>query len=151
MTKQHPQRRTKWMVDKPLQQGLSQRMLLYWCGTWLGIFAVPICVRFSLSSLPASQLATEMISDLWFPMMMSLLILPIVAWDCMRFSHRVAGPIFRISYEMGRLANGETVAPIRLRENDFCNDLADNFNQIIKMRSADSQTEDSEVSNVTTY
>ncbi len=143
----NPNRRQKWMVNNGLQQGLCRRLLSYWCGTWLAIFALPICVRLLFSSLSFSQLAAEFVSDLWFPMMMSLLVLPIVIWDSIRFSHRVAGPVIRVGNSMRRLANHQTVSPIQLRKDDFCHDLANDFNQLLKAYSADSQTEEFESAN----
>ena len=147
-TNMKPERRLNWFVNKELQESLSRRLLVYWCGTWLAIFAIPICARLIVSELPFNVLATELVSDLWFPMVMSLLALPIVFWDSIRFSHRIAGPIKRVANDLGRLADGEKVFPVKLRKNDFCHDLADNFNRLRQERSDTSSQEELETSSV---
>ena len=74
---------------------------------------------------------------------MSLLVLPIVFWDSIRFSHRIAGPVKRLGNDFKRLVDGEAVHPIKLRKNDFCHELAENFNRLIEQRVAsDSQATD---------
>ncbi len=125
-----------WIVDKEIQQGLSRRLLIYWCGTWLAIFALPICVRLLVNQMPPTQLASELLSDMWFPMMMSLLMLPILFWDNIRFSHRIAKPMALISDGMRSLSNNQSVAPIQLGEEDFCHEMAENFNRMVKTCSA---------------
>ena len=56
------------MVNKELQEGFSRRLLVYGCGTWLAIFAVPICAKLLVTDLPFTELAKQLGSDLWFPM-----------------------------------------------------------------------------------
>jgi hypothetical protein len=147
-TKVKFERRTKWFVNKQLQESLSRRLLVYWCGTWLAIFAIPIVTRLMVSKLPFRVLASELVSDLWFPMVMSLLALPIVFWDSIRFSHRIAGPVKRIGNDMRRLADGEPVFPVKLRANDFCHELAENFNLLLQERSERDSQEVLETSSV---
>jgi hypothetical protein len=142
------ERRHNWMVNRELQEGFSRRLLVYGCGTWLAIFAVPICAKLLVTDLPFTVLAAQMISDMWFPMTMSLLVFPIVYWDIHRFSHRIAGPLCRINNCMQKFADREKVEPIKLRENDFCKDLAENFNHIILKNSTDMAHEEYETSNV---
>jgi len=141
-------RRDNWMVDKELQEGFSRRLLVYGCGTWLAIFALPICMKLIVTDLPFSELATQLVSDMWFPMIMSLLVFPIAYWDIHRYSHRVAGPIGRVNSAMRKFTDREKVAPIKLRENDFCQELADNFNQLMQEYSSDVAHEEYETSNV---
>lgn len=142
------ERRHNWMVNKELQEGFSRRLLVYGCGTWLAIFAVPICAKLLVTDLPFTVLATQLVSDMWFPMMMSLLVFPIIYWDTHRFSHRIAGPIYRINDCMRKFIDREKVAPIKLRKNDFCKDLAENFNQLMQEYSMDKAHEEYETSNV---
>ena len=128
-----PERRKIWCVDEQLQMGLCRRLLVYSCATWLAIFAVPICSRMLFTELPFSQLATELVSDFWFPMMMSLLVAPVLLWDSIRFTHRIAGPIHRINRQVKQLADRESVQPIKLRKNDFCHELANDLNRVAEV------------------
>lgn len=48
----------------------------------------------------------------------------------MRFSHRLAGPIFRLKKEIHRLNNGERIEEINLRDADYFTELADELNSL---------------------
>ncbi len=124
-------RRKKYVVDSGLQFSLARRLLVYWCATWLIVFALPICTRLFFTSLPFDQLASKLLADLWFPMLMSVMLLPIVAWESLRFSNKIAGPVHRVRRTLQNLAEQQPVAPIRLRKGDFCHELAQDVNRVI--------------------
>lgn len=128
------------VVDQELQHGLSRRLITYWAGTWFAVFALPIMARMISEPMSFDQLCQGIISDFWFPMLVSILLLPIVAWDCIRFSHRAAGPIFRINRVIRDMSNGKPAQEIRLRSNDFCGELADNVNLLIERQAAERES-----------
>ncbi len=91
----------------------------------------------------AWKLISEGVSDPWqqflamlwehLPVCILLLILvPVMAWDAMRFSHRLVGPMVRFRRTMQSIAEGEPVRPIKLREGDYLTDLRDDFNQMLE-------------------
>lgn len=45
-----------------------------------------------------------------------------------RFSHRLAGPIFRLKKELRRINDGEKIEEVNLRDADFFTEMADEFN-----------------------
>lgn len=47
-----------------------------------------------------------------------------------RFSHRLAGPIFRLKKELQRLNAGEKIDPIHLRDSDYFKELAEELNKL---------------------
>jgi hypothetical protein len=59
-------------------------------------------------------------------------LVPVVAWDTVRFSHRLVGPLFRVRQLMRSIADGEPVRPLKLREGDFLGDLSDDFNRMLE-------------------
>ena len=61
-----------------------------------------------------------------------LVLVPVMAWDAIRFSHRIVGPMVRFRRTMQAIARGETVRPIKLRKDDYLNDLRDDFNQMLE-------------------
>jgi nitrogen fixation/metabolism regulation signal transduction histidine kinase len=61
-----------------------------------------------------------------------LLLVPVIAWDAIRFTHRLVGPMVRFRNTMQTIAEGETVRPIRLREGDYLTDLRDDFNHMLE-------------------
>lgn len=48
------------------------------------------------------------------------------------YSHRLAGPAYRLEKELKNLAQGNGANPITLRENDEFHPLAESFNNILK-------------------
>jgi nitrogen fixation/metabolism regulation signal transduction histidine kinase len=58
------------------------------------------------------------------------LLLPIVLFDCLRFSNRFVGPLLRLSRAMDRLADGERVHNIEFRQGDFWFHIAQTFNRL---------------------
>lgn len=125
-----PIKRTNFTADIQIQGGASRRLVIYWAWTWLAVFALPIVARSITSELPFSALAMSLVRDMWFPMVMSFLILPIIAWDHYRFMHRITGPVKRIGLSLQAMANGQKVLDIKLRKEDFCQQLAQDFNRL---------------------
>ena len=60
----------------------------------------------------------------------SLVILPLVVVDVLRLSHRFAGPMLRLRRAMRNLSEGKEVKLIQLRDDDFWQDFADDFNSV---------------------
>lgn len=80
---------------------------------------------------PAEQFV-RMLYD-YLPVGICLVILvPVVAWDAIRFSHRLVGPLVRFRRTMQEVARGELVRPIKLREGDYLLDLRDDFNEMLE-------------------
>lgn len=130
------------VVDKEMQHGLSRRLVTYWAATWFAVFALPIMARMITEPLPFNQLCQGIIADFWFPMLISIFLLPIVTWDCIRFSHRAAGPVLRITRVIRDLSNGKPGQEIRLRSNDFCGELANSVNLLIERQAVDRESAD---------
>jgi hypothetical protein len=60
-----------------------------------------------------------------------LALLPVLAWDAVKFAHRVVGPIYRFRKTMQAVAAGEAVRPIKLRQGDFLTEMQDDFNTML--------------------
>jgi len=59
-------------------------------------------------------------------------IVPILAWDAVRFTHRMVGPVVRFRRAMQEVSEGKLVRRIKLRPNDFLTDLQDDFNEMLE-------------------
>lgn len=55
----------------------------------------------------------------------------ILIWS-MVVSHRILGPVERLSREVEEISSGKKSGPIRLREKDALYELAENINKLIK-------------------
>ena len=59
------------------------------------------------------------------------LVVPFFAWDAMRLTHRVVGPLNRFRRAMREIAAGESVRLVRLREGDELDDMQRDFNAML--------------------
>ena len=79
--------------------------------------------------------AAQFFETLWTyaPVFVCLLVLvPIMAWDTIRFSHRLVGPLVRFRKTMQAITDGEAVRPLKLREGDYLTELRDDFNRMLE-------------------
>jgi hypothetical protein len=127
-----PEERKRIWVDE-FQTRLTQRIAAY-----LLLFLV-VLVNF----LFAWRLLTEGLHDPvgkfvgllrdYLPVGICLLVLvPVMAWDAIRFTHRLVGPLVRFRRTMLSIAEGKPVRPIKLREGDYLTDLRDDFNLMLE-------------------
>jgi len=61
-----------------------------------------------------------------------LIVVPVMAWDAIRFSHRLVGPLTRFQRAAQDIARGETVRPIKLRDGDYLGEFRDDFNRMLE-------------------
>jgi hypothetical protein len=61
-----------------------------------------------------------------------LLLVPVMAWDALRFSHRLIGPLVRFRQAMQSVARGEPIRPIKLRKGDHLIEFQDDFNAMLQ-------------------
>ena len=67
------------------------------------------------------------------PALVAMLItLPIVAYDIIRVSNRIVGPIYRLRRFVRSLANGESVGKLVFRDGDYWPELANDFNRMVQ-------------------
>jgi hypothetical protein len=127
----HEDRKQVW-VDR-FQTRLALRI-----GAYLVVFLV-VLVNFLFTwkllhegvSNPLVQLGQMLRA--YLPVGVCLFILvPVLAWDAVSFTHRLVGPMVRFRRAMQSIARGEAVAPIKLRPGDYLNDLRDDFNQMLE-------------------
>lgn len=61
----------------------------------------------------------------------AIVILPVVLWDLLKFTHRLVGPLVRFQRTLERLIAGEDVEAVRLRQGDLLFELQSTFNQYL--------------------
>ena len=124
--------RKKVWVD-PFQTRLSLRI-----GGYLVVFFIVFCnLLFAWKMIeegpndPGQQFLDTMRSNL--PVILCLLVLvPVMAWDTIRFSHRLVGPLVRFRMTLQAMSEGEPVRPIKLRDGDYLTEMRDDFNQMLE-------------------
>ncbi len=124
--------RKRWFVDPKIQGALVLRVVLYWLVCVIGSVLMILCWRAGTG--PACPFYLRLV-EMW-PyygpvVIVSLLVLPLVVADIIRFSNRFVGPMLRLRQAMRQMARGEYVEPIEFRGTDLWQDFADAFNAVL--------------------
>ncbi len=127
------QLRKRLYVDPKLQGTLIARVVLYWFVCLLGITLMLLCWRIASGPpRPFIAIMGELWSHYWAALAASVLLLPMVIVDVVRYSNRFVGPVLRLRRSMRRLARGERVEPMEFRGDDFWREFADEFNAVAR-------------------
>jgi hypothetical protein len=70
-----------------------------------------------------------------------VLVLPSILYDMLKFSHRVAGPLYRCRQTMLEMAEGKPVPEFKPRKHDLMPELFQAFNALIQQYNARTPTE----------
>ena len=122
-------KRKRLFVDPKVQGAFLLRIFTYWflCLVMSGV------VLYSWMTLTRRALHLP-IEEFWAEfgpaVMVSALMLPILLFDSVRLTNRLAGPMHKVRRAMRNLANGEPSEPIHFRAGDFWRQLADDYNAV---------------------
>lgn len=133
-----PAKRSRTLVDTEVQGGLIRRVALHWvvffiCNTialtfWIRLFEQP--------DADWGQTFGDTIRRFLPFFVITVALIPAFVWDTLKLSHRFAGPITRLRNALIDLKEGRAVAPIKFRDNDFWQEMASNFNDVMDLRAA---------------
>jgi hypothetical protein len=128
----HPTRK-KTFIDAKVQGALVRRLVMHWA-SFITIAAV---VAFALQVLTNPFRPLEQhLQEMWWThgpfLLVMFFMLPVFIVDTIKLSHRFAGPIYRLRNVIKGMAEGEPFKPVKFREMDFWQDLADDFNTMIE-------------------
>jgi hypothetical protein len=125
-------RRTKLVVDPVVQGAIVKRFLLCWaCCTILAAILLTAVYVFAEPDQQVIKHFGAVMARHWPILGASVAMLPIVVWDAIRFSHRVAGPICRIRRSLCHIAEGDEIRPLQFRGRDFWKDLGEQVNVLL--------------------
>lgn len=131
-------KRTQFFVDSEVQGAIVRRVIVYWTCCLL-FLVVPLCIATVVQNpeLFFFEQFGRLWSQYWLILVSLVAMLPFFIYDTVRLSNRFAGPLLRFRRELRRLADGEQVAPLQFREDDFWRPLADEFNRLAARLAAD--------------
>lgn len=66
----------------------------------------------------------------WPAILASVILLPLFVYDMLKATNRIAGPVYRVRSEIRRVVAGESIAPIKFRDGDSFQELAEEFNAL---------------------
>jgi hypothetical protein len=125
------EQRTKIWVDH-FQTRLTVRIVLY-----LGAFLLVLTnLLFALTLIEDGprNLIPQFVGMVTAhaPVLLCLFALtPVIAWDAVRFTHRLVGPLARFRRAFRDITAGQLVQLIRLRQGDFLDEFRDEFNDML--------------------
>lgn len=123
--------RQRFWVDHEVQGVLVGRVVLYW---FFGIIfltsSVAITRYYEHPEWPTERHAYALVGELatWAPSL--LVVLPLLMFDIVRVSNLFAGPIFRLRKHLELMASGKECPPMKFREGDYWQDLANPINNL---------------------
>lgn len=112
----------------------------YWCVYHLVLWHLMLlcdvyqqCRNVPLGSLPvpAMQLYASFAQRHASLLICAVALFPLVAWDILRLTHRLVGPLGRFRNCLKMLAKGERVVQVNIRRGDLLGELQDAFNEFL--------------------
>ena len=124
-------RRRSLLIDQKVQGAIIVRCVIYWLYCLLTVTVMLFgWTLYHGPPRPLRTLALELLENYAPALGFSLILLPIVIVDVIRFSQSFVGPVHHLRCSMHRLAQGERVETLVFRDNDFWRDMAESFNTI---------------------
>ena len=127
------ERRRIQLLDRSLEMGVFRRVLTYWLAANLFVCLVLAFGRvYEQSDTLFIQSLLAVAREHWTVFTASTLLLPFIIRDLIAYMHKFANPLYKLGDGLGKAVVRETVAPIRIREDDLWPDLVDNANLLIQ-------------------
>jgi hypothetical protein len=137
-----PQRK-RFLVDSTFQLRLLVRMVCYLLLWIIIVFHVSFLFQLGTKAATGEGLgsgAMGLYEDYLRqqkPVFISLIMItPLFLYDLLKFSHRLAGPLYRCRRVMGEMAAGKSVPPFKPRKQDLMPELFQSFNALISVWNA---------------
>jgi hypothetical protein len=125
--------RKKLFVDAKIQGALLVRAVMYWIFALMAITLMLLCWR--IITGPVRSFYNHF-DHIWFfygpALVASFVLLPVVLVDVVKLSNRFVGPLVRFRRALRALASGEHVEPIQFRQGDYWQEMADEFNVLVR-------------------
>ncbi len=134
------QQRRRLFVDSAFQGRLLFKLVFYWTAYHVALWHVLFLFRVISSVLnndptaPVKSFGTqyqEFTLEHVSVIVCFLVMLPIIARDLLKFSHRFAGPLVRFRNTMQKMADGKSVEPVTLRKYDLPSEFLTVFNRLV--------------------
>jgi hypothetical protein len=126
------QGRKKTFVDPKVQGALVRRLVFHWCSFVVVAALVAFCLQ--VLSNPFTSIR-EHAQNVWWThgpfLLVMVFMLPVFIVDTIKLSHRFAGPIYRLRQTVRALADGAPFQPMKFRDVDFWQGLAEDFNKMV--------------------
>ena len=126
-----PKRKQNY-VNATIQGGLTKRIFVHWAIFFLLTSVTVLAVK-TLMGDPAVSFAERFqnqLGEIVLYVIIFAAIFPAFMLDTIRFSNRFVGPISRLRRHMRELAETGETSDIKFRNNDFWQEVAQEFNAV---------------------
>ena len=141
-----PAKRSRTLIDTEVQGSLLRRVALHWIVFFvLNTIALTVWIR--LFEQPDANWGHTFGDTLWrfLPFfIITAALIPAFVWDTLKLSHRFAGPIMRLRNALKDIKEGRAVAPLKFRDSDFWQEIASNFNDVMRLKNLQAEEVEAE-------
>lgn len=115
------------------QTGLFIRVGIYWFIAMITLMNLLIMWRliYEDPGNPFEQVP-RVLKDFYPALIVFMALFPVIAWDAVKFAHRLVGPLVRFRQTLRDLTEGKPVQLIKLRKDDLLKDMRDEFNAMLE-------------------
>jgi hypothetical protein len=128
--------RKKVYVSPTIQGRLLAQLCFYWLLynflLWHGTFLIETLPATGVPG-PLSERYSSFCSQHVIWLLCMLAAVPIILWDMVKLTHRVAGPLVRLERILREMARGQRVSQVTLRPNDMLDTFVEALNQLIDL------------------
>ena len=123
--------RIRLLVHRQVQMALVKRSIIYWFSC-VGFLIMPVTL-WRTWNMPDQLIFGHLLAvcqEYSGILLTASALLPLAMFDMLQLSNRIAGPLFRLRGALSSLGSGENPKRIKFRENDFWQEIADEFNRV---------------------
>ncbi|MEM6981105.1 MAG: hypothetical protein AAF539_15705 [Planctomycetota bacterium] len=136
-------RRRRRLVDPEVQIGIIRKIAIHWSVFFVcNAIALMIWIRlFEQPDADWGQTFGDTMRRFMPFFIITMALIPAFVWDTLKLTNRFAGPILRLRSALSDASAGRAVSPLQFRNNDFWQEIAENFNKVILRSTHDENAE----------
>jgi hypothetical protein len=130
-------------VSKEIQGQIVSKLAIYWATYHLALWHAMFLFHYflyrgqllanpDLAPVPFPIQYFQFLTQHYTMLVCAMAVFPLILWDMVKMTHRVAGPLVRFTNSLKQLERGEKVKEIRLRDGDLLCEFQDAFNSYLK-------------------
>lgn len=129
-------RRNRSFVDPEVQGGLLRKIAIHWTLLFI-VNALALVIWVRMFEQPDTSW-TATFGDCFRRFLpffiITILLIPAFVWDTLKITNRFAGPVLRLRAALADAAKGREVEPLHFRNNDFWQEIAEDFNGLVNQK-----------------
>lgn len=136
-------KRKQVYVSREIQGRIVSKLAVYWATYHLALWHAMFLFHYFLyrgqllanpemAPVPFPVQYFQFLTQHYTMLVCAAAVFPLIFWDMMKVTHRVAGPLVRFTNTLEQLKRGEKVSRIQLRAGDYLTDFQDAFNSYLE-------------------